>query len=320
MTKILANDGIDSVGKELLEQAGFTLITEKVDQDKLIETINKEKYEGIIVRSATKVRKDLIDACPSIKLIARGGVGMDNIDVEYAQSKDIEVINTPAASSLSVAELVFAHLFSISRSLHQSNRVMPLNGSTEFAKLKKDFAKGAELRGKNIGIIGFGRIGQAVAKYALGLGMKVFAYDPRKKEVNIQLTIQGADPLNIKINIYSFDEVLKNADYITLHVPGGEVISKKEFEKMKDGISIINTSRGGAVNEEALLAALKSGKIAYAGLDVFNNEPTPDERLLQHQNISLSPHIGAATNEAQLRIGKELAEKIITYFKVKISA
>ena len=311
--KILANDGIDPIGKALLEKAGFTVVTEKVAQENVAKAINEQNYVGITVRSATKVRKDIIDACPGLKLIGRGGVGMDNIDVDYARSKGIEVVNTPAASSHSVGELVFAHLFNSARFLYDSNRQMPANGDTQFEVLKKKYAKGIELKGKTIGIIGFGRIGQAVAKIALGCGMKVLAFDPFLKDATISLEIFGvANKISVKIETVSLEKLLSESDFITLHVPGGKVITKKEFALMKDGIFIVNAARGGVIDENDLIEALNSGKVAHAALDVFENEPAPKKELLSHPKISLTPHIGAATEEAQERIGVELAELIIS--------
>lgn len=315
MKKILANDGIDAYGKSLLEKAGFTVVTEKVAQEELANAINKNNYEGLTVRSATKVRKEVIDACPNLKLIGRGGVGMDNIDVDYAKSKGIQVVNTPAASSHSVAELVFAHLFNAVRFLYDSNRQMPVNGEAQFDLLKKKYAKGVELKGKTIGIIGFGRIGQAVAKIALGTGMKVLATDPFTKEATIDIEIAGANKVSVNIKTIPMDELLKNADFITLHVPGGKVITAKEFALMKNGVVVANAARGGAIDEIDLLAALNSGKVAHACLDVFENEPKPRKEILSHPKISLTPHIGAATEEAQERIGIELAELIIGKLK-----
>jgi len=309
--KILANDGIDAAGKALLEKAGFTVITEKVSQENLAAAINEQGYTGLTVRSATKVRKELIDACPGLKLIGRGGVGMDNIDVDYAKSKGLQVVNTPAASSHSVAELVFAHLFSIVRFLYDSNRKMPVDGSTQFDVLKKKYAKGTELRGKTIGIIGFGRIGQSVGKIALGCGMKVIASDPFLKEGNLDLEIHGAGKISVNIKTIAMEELFKQADFITLHVPGGKVITTKEISLMKDGVVLINAARGGVIDETDLIAALASGKISHAGLDVFENEPTPAKEILSNPKISITPHIGAATEEAQERIGIELSEKII---------
>ena len=312
--KVLANDGMAPEGQKRLEEAGFQVTTDKVEQENLIDAINNEKYEALLVRSATKVRQDLIDACPGLRLIGRGGVGMDNIDVEYARSKGIAVVNTPASSSQSVAELVFAHLFSISRGLFDSNRRMPVEGKNEFKRLKKKYGSGFELRGRTIGIIGFGRIGQAVAKYALGCGMKVIVCDYKGTEAKIELDIFKHGKLEVNLETSPLEDVLGVSDVITLHVPaqsdGSAVIGAAEISKMKKGAVLINAARGGVVNEEDLLAALNDGHLAYAGLDVFENEPNPDERILSHSNISLSPHIGAATLEAQERIGLELADKL----------
>ena len=309
---ILANDGIDATGKALLEKAGFTVITEKVAQENLAQAINDNGYIGLTVRSATKVRKDVIDACPNLKLIGRGGVGMDNIDVDYARSKGIEVVNTPAASSHSVAELVMASLFNMVRFLYDSNRQMPAIGETQFDVLKKKYAKGIELKGKTLGIIGFGRIGQAVAKIALGCGMKIKAYDPFLDKATLDLEIDGAGKIQVNIATVTLEAVLGESDFLTLHVPGGKLITSKEINLMKDGVCIVNAARGGVIDEWDLIGALDSGKIAHAALDVFENEPTPRKELLQHPKISLTPHIGAATEEAQERIGIELAELIIS--------
>jgi D-3-phosphoglycerate dehydrogenase len=312
---ILANDGIDAVGKSILEKAGFTVITDKVAQENLAQELNDKHYIALTVRSATKVRKDVIDACPHLKVIGRGGVGMDNIDVDYARSKGLQVINTPAASSNSVAELVFAHLFNSVRFLYESNRNMPLIGNSKFEDLKKSYSKGIELRDKTIGIIGFGRIGQYTAKIALGCGMKVLAYDPFVKEAELKLDIHGTQGVDVKISTVPLDQLISSADVITMHVPGGKMITEKEISKMKNGVILINASRGGVIDEADLLAGLHSGKIVHACLDVFENEPTPNEAILKHTKISLTPHIGAATNEAQERIGVELAEKLIDALK-----
>jgi D-3-phosphoglycerate dehydrogenase / 2-oxoglutarate reductase len=309
--KILANDGIDATGKDLLEKAGFTVVTENVAQENLAKEINAQGYVALTVRSATKVRKDVIDACPNLKVIGRGGVGMDNIDVEYAREKGMNVINTPAASSNSVAELVFAHAFSAVRFLYDSNKQMPSQGEEKFGELKKKYAKGIELRGKTFGVVGFGRIGQSVAKMALGLGMKVLAFDPFVSEATIELEIDGIKPVAVPVKTVTMEKVLQNSDFITFHVPGGELITKKEIATMKDGVILINSARGGVINENDLIEGLNNGKIACAGLDVFDNEPKPSAAILKHSKISMTPHIGAATNEAQERIGVELAEKLI---------
>ncbi|MAU64149.1 MAG: 3-phosphoglycerate dehydrogenase [Flavobacteriaceae bacterium] len=314
---ILANDGISKSGIDKLKISGFNISTTTVAQEQLINHINSNKIEVLLVRSATTIRKDLIDQCPSIKIIGRGGVGMDNIDVDYAKSKGIHVINTPAASSSSVAELVFAHLYGGVRFLHQSNRNMPLEGDNNFKLLKKSYAKGVELRDKTIGIIGFGRIGRETAKIALGIGMKILAYDKFIKKTDIKLDFGNKKSIDFNIKTSSFSDVIKNSDFISLHVPAQKkhIINKKEFDLMKDGVGIINAARGGVINELDLLSALDSGKVSFAGLDTFENEPKPAIKLLMHSNVSLTPHIGAATNEAQDRIGLELAEQIIKILK-----
>lgn len=309
--KILANDGIDAIAIEILEKAGFTIDTTHIPQDELIDKL--PAYDVVTVRSATKIRKDLIDACPNLKVIGRGGVGMDNIDVDYAREKGIAVVNTPAASSISVAELVFAHLFSGVRSLHDSQRTMPVEGDTKFAELKKKYSKGVELRGKTLGIVGFGRIGHETAKMALGLGMDVLVYDIVEVPTTLTLTFSGDVKVDLKVKQVSFEEILKSSDFISLHVPflGKAMIADEEFALMKDNVGIVNASRGGVIDEKSLLKALDSGKVAFAGLDVFENEPTPSKAILSHPKVSLSPHIGAATAEAQQRVGEELAQLII---------
>ncbi|WP_322550501.1 D-2-hydroxyacid dehydrogenase [Flavobacterium psychraquaticum] len=315
--KVLANDGISKSGIKALEKGGFEVITTKVAQEQVANYINTNAISVILVRSATKVRQDIIDDCPGLKIIGRGGVGMDNIDVDYARSKGIHVINTPASSSESVAELVFAHLFSGVRFLHDSNRNMPLEGDTHFDGLKKAYSNGIELRGKTLGIIGFGRIGQAVAKIALGLGMKVIAVDKYVREAIIRVDFYNGQFINVDIKTEPLEGVFKHSDFITLHVPAqdGYVIGKEELEQLKDGVGIINCARGGVIDEVALLEALDNNKVLFAGLDVFEKEPTPEIQILMHPKISLTPHIGAATEEAQDRIGTELAMQIISILK-----
>ena len=311
--KILANDGISQSGIAILENSGFEVLTTKVAQNQLENFINENSIDAILVRSSTQVRQELIEACPSIKLIGRGGVGMDNIDVEYAEDNGLHVINTPNASSNSVAELVFAHLFGMVRFLHQLNREMPLEGDTRFKDLKKDFGNGTELRGKTLGIVGVGRIGKEVAKIALGIGMKVIAADSFVGNATINVPFYNGQSIDIEIETEPISEVLKHADFITLHVPNQDnyIIGSDQFDSMKDGVGIINAARGGVIDEVALVNAIESGKVKYAGLDVFEKEPTPEIQLLMNPDISLTPHIGAATIEAQDRIGKELAEQIV---------
>ncbi len=315
--KILANDGIAKSGLDALSKKGFEVITDKVIQEELIDFINKNSIVGLLVRSATFVRKDIIDNCTDLKLIGRGGVGMDNIDVDYARKKGLHVINTPSASSASVAELVFAHLFGMARFLFDSNRNMPLEGDTRFKELKKSYGAGIELRGKKIGIIGFGRIGKEVAKIALGLGMEVLAHDPSADNALIKLDFFNGQKIDFHIPIISIQELYKKSEFITVHVPfqGKPLITKKEIDLMKDQVGLINASRGGVINEKDLIDALNSGKVKFAGLDVFENEPSPSMKVLMSDRVSLSPHIGAATLEAQDRIGDELADQIFTLLK-----
>jgi D-3-phosphoglycerate dehydrogenase len=316
--KVLANDGISPMGAEKLKAAGFEVDLTKVAQEQLESYMKENGVDALLVRSATKVRQDLIDGLNGqLKLIGRGGVGMDNIDVDYARNKGIHVINTPAASSRSVAELVFAHLFGMVRYLFDSNQKMPLEGDTRFKELKKNYAGGIELKGKTMGIIGFGRIGQEVARMAYGLGMNIIAADQNANTVSLTVPFADGQSLTTQVETTSIEEVLKNADFVSIHISGAgkAIIGEKELNMMKDQAAIINTSRGGVVNEPALLKALDSGKLRYAGLDVFENEPTPAMQVLMSPYTSLTPHIGAATLEAQDRIGEELADQIIELLK-----
>ncbi len=313
--RILANDGIDETGKAILEAAGFEVVTTHFKAEELEEQL--KNFDAITVRSATQVRKPLIDSCPNLKVIGRGGVGMDNIDVAYAREKGLGVYNTPAASSRSVAELVTGHAFTLIRHLHLANRAMPMTGNTEFAKLKKQCSEGNELLGKTIGIIGFGRIGQEVARIALGLGMKVIASDPFVEKASIVIRVQGTEQ-TIAVDIPTTDTstLLRQSDIITIHIPKADkpVIGKDELAILKKGVILINTARGGVFDEDALIEGLSSGQIGGAGLDVFVGEPTPRADILTHPKISLTPHVGGSTAEAQENVGKELAELIINHF------
>ena len=310
--KILANDGISESGKNKLEEYGFNVDLTTVAQEQLIDYINTNSITSLLVRSATQVRKDIIDNCPSLKIIGRGGVGMDNIDVDYAKSKGLQVINTPAASSKSVAELVFSHLFSCVRFLHESNRSMPLDGDSKFKDLKKSYAKGTELSGKTLGIIGFGRIGQEVAKIGIGIGMNVIFFDKFNKEVSLTIDFFDGQSNTFKLSSSSYENLLKSSDFITVHIPASDkyIIDSNEFSLMKNGVGVLNLSRGGILNEDELIKNIETGKVGFAGIDTFENEPKPSIKILMNSSISLTPHIGAATNEAQDRIGVELADKI----------
>lgn len=315
--RILANDGITAKGKQMLEEAGYTVSTKQIEQQNLASVINEENYEILLVRSATKVRQDLIDECPGLKAIGRGGVGTDNIDVEYAESLGKYVFNTPESSSDSVAELVIGQMFAISRSLHVLNEKMPYES---FNVLKKSYSNGVELRGKTIGIVGFGRIGRSLAGYALGLGMNVLAVDIEERTTTVSVNV-GGKTVEVEINVESdLEKVLPNCDFVSVHVPlqenGDSAITMNELSMLKYGAVIINAARGNVIDEEDLLISLRIGTVSAAALDVFDNEPLPKASILEHERIFCTPHVGAATQEAQLRIGQELAEKIIARYGV----
>lgn len=317
--KVLANDGISPSGKSKLEAAGFTVITDHVAQDALEAYINENDIAAVLVRSATTVRKPLIDACPNLRFIGRGGVGMDNIDVAYAREQGRTVANTPASSSQSVAELAMGQLFSLARQTYDSERNMPEKGAQEFKALKKKYGKGTELRGKTLGIIGFGRIGNALAGYALGCGMKVICADVFDVDTTVRFNVEGFGTVEVKIDKVDTDTLISRSDAISVHVPkqkdGSAVIGADELNRMKKGVLLVNAARGGVIDEDALIAALDSGHVAGAALDVFENEPTPSTEILSHPKIALTPHVGAATTEAQDRIGEELADLIMAEFQ-----
>lgn len=319
--KVLANDGISKAGENALKEAGIEILDNRVAQDHVINFINDNNVDVLLVRSATKVRQDLIDACPNLKIIGRGGIGMDNIDVEYAKSKGIKVINTPTASSKSVAELVFGHFISLARFLHESNRLMPLEGETHFNAMKKSFSNAYELSGKTLGVIGFGSIGQEVIKIGIALGMKVTVLTRSPKTEVLTLNFFDGQSVNFEITSTSdMDAFLKDADFISINTPKTNeyIIDTPQFEKMKDGVYIVNTARGGVINEVTLIDFIESGKIAGAALDVFENEPSPELPLLMNPALSLSPHVGGNTVDAQEKIGIELAEQIIKLQKETI--
>ncbi len=294
--KVLISDGLSKKGQEILKNAGIEYVNEHYELDELIEKI--KDFECILVRSATKVPKEVIDAGEKLVCIARGGAGIDNIDHQYAKTKGIPTLNTPAANSASVAELAIAHMFSLARNLHKSNYTM------RKGEWNKKQYKGIELNGKTLGLVGCGKIGQLTAGIANALGMKVLGTDP---------FVEKADG----IEMVSFDELLANADFVSLHVPKQPepVIGAEEIAKMKDGVYIINCARGGVVDEKALLDALNNGKVAGAGLDVYVEEPTKNIELVFHPNVSVTPHVGASTAEAQERVGSEIAEKIVNALK-----
>ena len=294
--KVLISDGLSKKGQEILENAGIECVNEHYSPEELVEKI--KDYECILVRSATQVPKEVIDAGGKLVCIARGGAGIDNIDHQYAKTKGIPTLNTPAANSASVAELAVAHMFSLARFLHKSNVTM------RQGEWNKKQYKGIELNGKTLGLVGCGKIGQLTAGRAAALGMKVIGYDPYVKDAD-------------GIEMLAMDDVLAKADFVSLHVPkqAEPVIAAAEIAKMKDGVYIINCARGGVVDEAALLDALNSEKVAGAGIDVYAEEPTKNTELVSHPNVSVTPHVGASTAEAQERVGTEIAEKIVKALK-----
>lgn len=312
--KVLANDGISKSGEKALIDAGIEFLNNTVAQEQLQNFINENEVDVLLVRSATTVRQDLIDACPSLKIIGRGGVGMDNIDVEYARSKGLSVINTPLASSRSVAEMVFAHFFTLARNLHECNRLMPLEGDTEFKKLKKNLSNAIELEGKTLGVIGFGGIGQEVLKIGISLGMKVKVLTRNPKTETLSLNFFDGQKVDFEItSTNDWDQFLNDTDFISLNTPKTSeyILDAPQFEKMKDGVFIVNTARGGVINEVSMVNFIASGKIGGAALDVFESEPKPELVLLMNPALSLSPHLGGNTLDAQEKIGTELADQII---------
>ena len=292
----------DKTEKECIEQmraAGLTVdVRDDITPEELMTVL--PNYEGMVVRSRTKVRQPLIDVCPNLKVILRGGAGLDTIDHEYAKSKGIAVMNTPLANSASVAELAIGYMLMMARSLYQATASMKAD------KWDKKSFNGDEIGGKTLGLIGVGNIGKEVAKRASVMGMTVLAYDPYVKEID-------------GIKLVTLDELLAQADYISLHLPktkeSSNMIGAEQFAKMKNGVRIVNCARGGIVSEDALYEALTSGKVAGAALDVFNEEPPTDWKLMKLDNVIASPHIGAATKEAQGRVGAEVAEKLIAFAK-----
>ena len=310
---VLANDGISEKGIQLLKEADITVLDARVSAEHLSNFINENNVDVLLVRSATQVRKNLIDECPNLKIIGRGGIGMDNIDVDYAIDKGIYIINTPKASRKSVAELVFAHFFSLARFLHESNRLMPLEGETKFNTLKKSFNNATELSGKTLGVIGMGNIGLEVIKIGISLGMSIVAYNRTPKTENVKISFFDGQSLHFEIKSVNLDEVLKKSDFISINISNTEeyFIDNEQIAMMKEGVFIANTARGGVLNEVALIDAIERGKVAGAALDVFENEPNPEIEILMNPALSLSPHIGGNTLEAQNRIAEELAEQII---------
>ena len=302
MIRILATDGMEATAVDKLESLGYEVVQQFYEPEDLKAAV--KEADVMVVRSATKVRKDIIDAAAEtgrLKLVIRGGVGIDNIDKEYAEANGIKVTNTPAASSASVAELAIGHMFSMARYIGIANATMR-NG--EWNKKKYE---GTDLGGKTLGLVGFGRIAREVAKRAAALGMNVI-YTRRS----------GEDPEETTARFVDMETLIKDSDFISLHIPAQKgkdyVFGKEEIAQMKDGVFLVNTARGGLIDEDALVEALDSGKVEGAALDVFKEEPTKNEKITRHPKISMTPHIGAATKEAQTRIGGEIIQIITEFF------
>lgn len=302
MIKVLTNDGLEKSAIESLKASGIEVVNKHIEQDNLGEAL--KEFDALVIRSETKVTADVLDKADGgkLKLVVRAGVGVDNIDIKHAHNKGVTVKNTPNASSDSVAELVLAHMFAVARFLNDSNVTM-----REGEWNKKKY-KGVEIGGKTLGIIGMGRIGRSLAKKATALGMNVIYNDIFGKQSNLEY------------QFLELDDLLKKSDFISLHVPydkeKGAVIGKEQFNIMKDGVYLINCSRGNVVDEDALLEALNSGKVSGAGVDVFAKEPTTNEALVNHPRVSVTPHIGASTKEAQTRIGDEVVTTIKNFFNI----
>lgn len=308
---ILVNDSFHSGGLKLLEIEGFSLFKGNYEGEELVRFINENNISILLVRSATKVNRKVIEACKTLKYIGRGGVGMDNVDEAACKEKGIMAFNTPGGSTTAVAEMVFAHLLSLYRFISPSNHLIKEDIS-KVKSLKKEFSHGQELKGKTIGIWGTGRIGTEVARLALSFGMNVLAYHKSNSEMSVEFEIRGKK-MEVIIPISSLDEFLQDSDIISLHIPHHDsaVITANVISKMKDGVVFINTSRSSNVDEEALLKAIESGKISKAGLDVFSSKLNSE--LLKHPNVSVTPHLGASTVEGQEKISMELARKILEF-------
>lgn len=314
---ILINDGLSATAISELEKNEHVVKNISVAASQLANYINENKIEALIVRSATKVTREVLEACPNLKLVIRAGIGIDNIDVAAAKELGITVENTPGVSSRSVAELVMAHIYTGYRHLHDANRNMPLEGDMRFNGLKKSYADAYEVNGKTIGVLGFGSIGKEVAKLAYANGMHVVTVKRKNSANKLQLDFADGQHIEIKVPMFSLEEVLKQSDIISIHTPalGNYLIGSDEIEKMKDGASIINTARGGLLDEKAALEALEKAKLGFVALDTFENEPKPQIQTLMHPNISLSPHIGGATKEAHERIGLKVVSIIDSFCK-----
>lgn len=317
--KILANDGIAEYGEYLFGKAGLDFLPNRVSQEHLIGFINENKVEILLVKNATKVTKELISGCPSLKIIGKAGHDMHNIDVDFAESKGIYVINTPKASAKAVAEMVFAHFFTLVRFLHDSNRNMPLEGDIKFNLLKKSYLNASELSDKTLGLIGFDENAREVAKKGIALGMNLIVYCEESKKEKLSLEFFDGRSIDFEIQTTTqLDELLKKSDFISIHTPKKDqyIIDEQEFQQMKDNVFIANVTYSGTINEVTLIDFIENKKVAGAALDVFETEPKPEVQILMNPSLSLSPNIAEQTIETEERIWADLTRQIIELQKI----
>ena len=310
--KILANDGISTSGETLLIEAGHEILNHRVSQEHLVQFINENQVEVLLVKNATSIDHQVIDSCKSLKIIGKAGTEMNNVAVDYAIEKGLYVISTPNSYARATAELVFAHFFSLARFLHDSNRMMPLEGDSKFNLLKKTYQNAAELFGKTLGVIGSGSNALEVIKMGISLGMNVIIFNENSKSEKVNLDFFDGQKLVFELKSVKFEEILEKSDFISIlnTEKSGYLIDSEEFEIMKNGAYLVNIAKG-AVNEVTLVDYLENKKLAGAALDVFENEPKPDIQVLMNPSLSLSPNLATVTTDAIEKTGKELAEQII---------
>ena len=310
--KILANDGISASGETLLIEAGHEILNHRVSQEHLVQFINENQVEILLVKNATSIDHQVIDSCKSLKIIGKAGTEMNNVPVDYAIEKGLYVISTPNSYARATAELVFAHFFSLARFLHDSNRMMPLEGDSKFNLLKKTYQNAAELFGKTLGVIGSGSNALEVIKMGISLGMNVIIFNENSKSEKVNLDFFDGQKLVFELKSVKFEEILEKSDFISIlnTEKSGYLIDSEEFEIMKNGAYLVNIAKG-AVNEVTLVDYLENKKLAGAALDVFEYEPKPDIQVLMNPSLSLSPNLATVTTDAIEKTGKELAEQII---------
>ncbi len=311
--KVLANDGISKTTKKTLEDAGIEILDQRVAQEHLARIMNENNVDVLLVKNATKVSRQLIDAVPSLKIIGKAGEGWDNVDVSYAREKGISMISAPEGLSRSAAEMVFAHFLSLARFLHESNRMMPLEGESQFNALKRSYGNAVELQGKTLGVIGLGHVGKEVVKIGISLGMNVKAFTRTPKTEKLTLRFFDGQTLDFSLHTTNnWDEFLNGTQFISINTTKTSeyIIGLPQLEKMENGVYIVNTVSGG-IDEVALLDFVESGKVAGAALDIFENEPHPELNILMNPALSLSPHLAGTTLDAQEKTDAALAQQII---------